>query len=875
MTNPYDVPHIPLGLAFDDVLLIPQYSEITSRSQVSTRSLLAGDIYLNIPIISSNMDTVTMADMAIAMAKLGGIGFIHRFLSIEDEVREISKVKRYRSHIIFEPYEVCAEATIAEAVEIMDRHGVGGLMVAEDDHQLVGILTRRDVDGAPSTDLVQEMMTPRERMVVGKEDIDIAEAKKLMHSARVEKLPLVDEADRVTGLIVMKDIHKLADHPNSTIDREGRLMVASSVGVVNEYIDRAEATLEAGADLLVVDVAHGHASHVGKALQELKKRFGHVPIIAGDVATGEGVEYLAQHGADAVRVGIGPGCFVAGTRVLMANGTYKNIEEVQAGDRVLNKNGEPVSVVGAKCMGEREVMAYRHTAYCHETWATPDHRHWAGDLSSVSEATVSSSGYVNVLERPMLKDGNKVSKIGWMELGDMDRSAFLAPRHLNLELPESFTISLDDFAKRPGNLKRYNIEIEPSYQLGYMLGTFLGDGCSKVTSNRNSEAGSVAWYFNKHEVDISSKLVAAVEFVTGVRPTVKEKDSIQLVNFYSLQWARLLQEFGKKTEKHLPEKYLCGDRDYINGLLDGLLDSDGHRDKGGRRVFDNTSPRLMELYSVLCHITEGSFPSFEIKTPDPEKRAGGLSCEAANMSEAYRARLAKSHAKRQMDDYIVIKKLDFDHMPRKTVLVYDIEVDCPTHSFIANNVIVHNSACTTRLVAGAGYPQFSALLECSRAGQKVGIPVIADGGIRGGTASSPAGADLSKAIGAGASTAMLGSALAGTRESPGLIEERDGHLVKTYRGMASMDAFLSKQVGEGKADEAAVDYVPEGVTAVIPYRDEPAAKVIHKLVGGLRSGMAYSNATTIEEFHQKVRFVQQTSAGLGESKPHVLDRSHR
>jgi IMP dehydrogenase/GMP reductase len=214
-------------------------------------------------------------------------------------------------------------------------------------------------------------------------------------------------------------------------------------------------------------------------------------------------------------------------------------------------------------------------------------------------------------------------------------------------------------------------------------------------------------------------------------------------------------------------------------------------------------------------------------------------------------------------DHQIIKALALKRaLAKQTVAVYDIEVDCPTHSFIANNVIVHNSACTTRLVAGAGYPQFSALLECAHAGRELGIPIIADGGIRAGSNSNPGGADLSKAIGAGAS-----------HEAPGLVEERDGRKVKIYRGMASMDAFISKQLEEGKPDEAAVDYVPEGITAVIPYRDVPAAAVIAKLVGGLRSGMAYSNARTIEEFQERVRFVQQTTAGMGESRPHALEHA--
>lgn len=478
-------PEIPLGLAFDDVLLVPQYSEIASRSDVSTRTLLARDIELEIPLISSNMDTVTMAEMAIAMAAMGGIGFIHRFLTIEDECRQVAKVKRYRSHVIDDPYTITPDQTIADAVREMDEHQVGGLMVVDEQDRLVGIITHRDVYSEPADRPVREVMTPRERMVVASPDVSIEEARRLMHEARVEKLPLVAENGTVLGLIVMKDIRKLEANPQASLDAKGRLRVGAAVGVVGDFMERAEALVDAGADCLVVDVAHAHAAHVMKSMKQLRAAFPEMPLIGGTVATPEGVRDLVRAGSDAIRVGIGPG-----------------------------------------------------------------------------------------------------------------------------------------------------------------------------------------------------------------------------------------------------------------------------------------------------------------------------------------------------------------------------------------------SACTTRMVAGAGYPQFTALQLCAEAAREAGVPIIADGGIR-----NPA--DLAKAIGAGAASAMLGRLLAGTPEAPGRVVTRDGRRYKIYRGMASMGAFISKQIAEGiaegAADEPTVDYVPEGVEAVIPYNEEPARVIVHRLVGGLRSGMSYSNATTIPEFHERARFVRLTQAGLGESKPHVLE----
>lgn len=869
--QPQDPYQIPLGLAFDDVLLIPQLSTIQSRAHVSTKTILAGDIEMEVPVISSNMDTVTMAQMAIAMAKIGGIGFIHRFLSIEKECKEVEKVKRYRSHIIENPYSIAPEETVHTAQQLMLKREVGGLMVTDPEGRLQGILTTRDVTFEDITRPVSEVMTPREKMVVGSPSTSPEEAQKLMHKARVEKLPLIQD-EKVMGLIVMKDIRKLADNPKATLDSQGRLRVAASVGVVNEYLDRASELVQAGADALVVDVAHGHAEHAARAVRAIKERFSEIPLIAGNVATGEGVEYLARAGADAVRLGIGPGCLTAGSRILMANGLYKNIENVKVGDRVINKEGKPVKVLRSWCTGLRKVMTVQHSQWYKPLSLTEDHRMFVGDLNSVSSYTIQKNGYKRILENQMISNGEKQNRFGWKQMREVAQDVLTSPSHIDFEWNEAFEIDLSQYFRRESALKGYHNHIRPSYDLGYLFGTFLGDGNSHITPNRNSQAGNVTWSYGNQEKEIAEKTVAALENVTGKSAVLQSTKNMLKVIFYSLPWARLFAEFGKRNQKHLPSILLVQDRKYLQGLYDGLHDSDGHTSADRRETFDNTSPALMELWSVLTQQLYGSFPNMEIKAKEKD-RAGGLkNCKWENCQEAYRARLNVSHIKRHVNAYQVIKVLQKTTQSKSEVPVYDLEVDCPTHSFIANNVIVHNSACTTRLVAGAGVPQLTALMESSHAGRKAGIQIIADGGIRASNPEKPGGADLAKAMGAGAHSVMLGSALAGTRESPGHVEDRGGQLVKTYRGMASMDAYLSKQVEEGRADEAAVEYVPEGITSVIPYRDQSASSVVHKLVGGLRSGMAYSNATSIDEFHKNARFIRQTAAGLGESRPHVLER---
>jgi IMP dehydrogenase len=475
-----------LGLAYDDVLIVPQYSAIASRKNVTTKTKLARDIELQIPIISSNMDTVTMTRMAVAMAQLGGIGFIHRFLTIEDEVRVIENVKRNRAHVIPNPYTITPDKTIRDVRADMEEYSVGGLIVVQSDQdpRVIGIITERDIYSEGDDELVKDVMTPRERMVVGTPDISVSEARKKMHRERIEKLPLLDENDHCPGLIVMKDIIRLEHFPGSSIDDKGRYLVGASVGVVDDYLERADELVKAGADVLVVDVAHAHAVHVLRGIEKLHQNFTDTPLIAGTIATAAGTEDLIKAGADAIRCGIGAG-----------------------------------------------------------------------------------------------------------------------------------------------------------------------------------------------------------------------------------------------------------------------------------------------------------------------------------------------------------------------------------------------SACTTRLVAGAGVPMFTSVMEASRQAKKHGIPIIADGGIKG-------AADLSKAIGAGAHTAMLGSMLAGAEEAPGRIVERDGRKLKVYRGMASMGAFVSKKMAEGEADEAGAEYTPEGVESVIPITG-PVVKIVKNLVGGLRSGMSYTGVDNIDDFHERVRFVRTTQAAQIESSPHVLQRGER
>lgn len=308
------------GLTFDDVLLVPGRSAITSRNDVDTSTYLTKSIRLNIPIVSANMDTVTEEAMAIAMAENGGIGIIHRFMSIEQQTRQIRNVKRCQGFIVENPYEISVDSTINDARQLMKKGKVGGLVVKDNHQKFVGILTSRDLLLAPrELTKITDVMTEINKLIVASPDITPEEARKLLYEHRVEKLPVIDKDGNLVGLITAQDVVKPELHPNATLDEKGRLRVGAAIGVTAGELERAIAVVEAGADVLVLDIAHGHADHCINMVKQLKNSFKSVQIIAGNVATRSGAYDLAEAGADAIKVGIGPGA-ICTTRLVTGFG---------------------------------------------------------------------------------------------------------------------------------------------------------------------------------------------------------------------------------------------------------------------------------------------------------------------------------------------------------------------------------------------------------------------------------------------------------------------------------------------------------------------------------------------------------------------------
>ncbi|HSE35026.1 MAG TPA: IMP dehydrogenase, partial [Candidatus Paceibacterota bacterium] len=298
------------GLTFDDVLLVPKHSDVYSRKDVDTSARLTRDLSLNIPLVSANMDTVTESAMARAMARAGGIGIIHRFLSIERQAEEVRAVKRAENAVIEDPLTIGPDETLGAVRKLMKQESVSGFPVVEivrGKKKLVGILTGRDLLFESDNALrVRDLMTTR--VITAPPSIEVEEAKKLLHKHRIEKLPLVGKDGTLAGLMTLKDLLKRIDNPHAAKDKKGRLLVGAAVGVKDETLERTEKLLEVGADVIVIDIAHGHNVRAIETTKLLRSTFGSkIQIIAGNIATAEAAEDLAKAGADGLKVGIGPG----------------------------------------------------------------------------------------------------------------------------------------------------------------------------------------------------------------------------------------------------------------------------------------------------------------------------------------------------------------------------------------------------------------------------------------------------------------------------------------------------------------------------------------------------------------------------------------
>ncbi|WP_394866823.1 IMP dehydrogenase [Paraclostridium bifermentans] len=393
------------GLTFDDVLLVPQRSEVLPKD-VCTQTQLTKSIKLNIPLMSAGMDTVTESKMAISMARQGGIGIIHKNMSIEAQALEVDKVKRSESGVIVDPFFLTKDHTIQDADDIMARYKISGVPIVDDNNKLIGIITNRDIKfEADFTKKVEDVMT-KENLVTAREGINLTEAQQILKKHKIEKLPIVDAEGNLKGLITIKDIEKKIQYPNSAKDSQGRLLCGAALGISADLMDRVAALVKANVDVVVLDSAHGHSMGVINALKQVKEKYPNLQVIAGNVATAKATEDLIKAGADCVKVGIGPGS-ICTTRVVAGIGVPQ-VTAVMDCAEVGHKYGVPVIADGGlKFSGDIVKALAAGASICM--------------MGSMFAGTEESPGETVLYRGRSYKTYRGMGSIGAMEKGSKDR----------------------------------------------------------------------------------------------------------------------------------------------------------------------------------------------------------------------------------------------------------------------------------------------------------------------------------------------------------------------------------------------------------------------------------------------------------------------
>ena len=393
------------GLTFDDVLLMPAYSEMLP-SEVKIYSQLTKNIQLNVPILSAAMDTVTEASLAIALAREGGIGILHKNMSIERQAEQVRKVKRSESGMIVDPITLEVNATIGDALVLMKENKIGGIPIVDKGNKLVGILTNRDLRFETDRKRkVSEVMT-KENLIIAPEGTDLRKAVKILRQYKIEKLPVVSKQGKLIGLITYRDILQLSAFPNAVKDKIGRLLVGAALGITKDLLDRAAALQAVGVDIVSLDSAHGHSKGVIEALKSLKKNFKNLPVIAGNVATASGALALANAGADAVKVGIGPGS-ICTTRIVAGAGVPQLTAIMEAAKALKGKNIPVIADGGIRYTGDM-VKALAAGANCVM-------------MGSIFAGTEESPGETIIYEGRKFKGYRGMGSIGAMGQGSGDR----------------------------------------------------------------------------------------------------------------------------------------------------------------------------------------------------------------------------------------------------------------------------------------------------------------------------------------------------------------------------------------------------------------------------------------------------------------------
>ncbi|MFN5640871.1 MAG: IMP dehydrogenase [Sphingobacteriales bacterium] len=393
------------GLTFDDVLLVPAYSEVLPR-EVSLNSRLTKSLSLNVPFLSAAMDTVTEANLAIALAREGGIGILHKNMSIERQADQVRKVKRSESGLILDPVTLAEDATIGDALKLMKENKIGGIPIVDSQSKLVGILTNRDLRFERTANKkVREVMT-RENLITAPEGTDLKKAEKILQKYKIEKLPVVNRAGKLIGLITYRDILQLQSYPNAVKDGYGRLLAGAALGITGDMLDRAAALQQIGVDVVCLDSAHGHSKGVLTALKSVKKNFPKLQVIAGNVGTAAGAKALAEAGADGVKVGIGPGS-ICTTRIVAGAGIPQITAILEAAQALKKMNIPVIADGGIRFTGDvvKALVAGASTVM----------------MGSVFAGVEESPGETIIYEGRKFKQYRGMGSIGAMQKGSGDR----------------------------------------------------------------------------------------------------------------------------------------------------------------------------------------------------------------------------------------------------------------------------------------------------------------------------------------------------------------------------------------------------------------------------------------------------------------------
>lgn len=920
---------IPEALTFDDVSIVPARSGVLpTEADATTR--FTRNIPLNIPVSSAAMDTVTESHLAIAIAQQGGIGVVHKNLSITVQRDEVDKVKRSESGMIVDPVTMTPDRPIAEAMEVMDRYHISGVPIVEESGQLVGILTNRDLRFETRMHLpISDVMT-KENLITVPVGTTLGEARAILQKHRVEKLLVVDDDYKLKGLITVKDIQKAIKYPNAAKDSLGRLRVAAAIGATGDFMERAEELVRARVDCLVIDTAHGHTEGVIAAVKKIKSRFPEIDLVAGNIATADATKDLISAGVDAVKAGMGPGsiCFDKNALILLADSSVKRIAEVSVGDRVVTHLGRVRPVTKTYRREYRGSMVALGIGGCPDKLrVTPNHEFLAVTFDALDKVRA-KNGAKYFFSKKKYNTGMR-----WVRADELKPQDVLAipkrqysveaqifdlaravphynaddisvwankpSRNFNAEnyheLAARFGTSarvIGSIVTRKRRVKDYLGEQVDSYldeeqyirfmqpvrlhrfiplnaDLMRLIGYYIAEGYNVGKSN-NRQA---RFAFGAHERNYVVDVCKLVDNIFGYRGTTTQATPSHAlearVNNHAIALFFESLTPGGASNKRLPEFVIDQTRECLRQLLIGALRGDGCLKNPRRISYKTSSPHLAhQIAEIFMRL--GYLPS--VQSYESKRR---------NWSKMYHVRISGAQCARFAQEFpelgiefpadLRVKQDYFSDEKYIYVPILSAEVEEDQKLEVFNLEVAEDHTYIANRVA---------VHNCTtRVVSGAGVPqitaIMACAQAARGTGvpviadgGIKYSGDITKAIVAGADSVMIGSLFAGTDESPGEVILFQGRSFKSYRGMGSISAMKSGSKDRyGQAGQEASKLVPEGIEGRVPHKG-PLAALVEQLVGGLRAGMGYSGCRTIAELHEKARFIRVTSAGLRESHVH-------